>query len=83
MQVRSLALFAGLRIWCCHELRCRSQEQLGSGVAVAVVRLADVAPIQPLAWEPPYATGTGLKSKKNKKQKKTQKVIEGGMGVAT
>ena len=27
----------GLRIWCCHELRCRSQTKLGSGIAVAVV----------------------------------------------
>ena len=35
--VQSLALLSGLRIWCCHELRCRSQMQLRSGVAVAVV----------------------------------------------
>jgi len=27
-------------------------------------RLAAVAPIQPLAWEPPYAVGVALKSKK-------------------
>ena len=26
----------GLRIQCCHELRCRSQTQLGSGLAVAL-----------------------------------------------
>ena len=32
-----------------------------------------VAPIQPLAWEPPYATGTGLKSKKKKKKKERKK----------
>ena len=30
----------GLRIQHCHELQCRSQMQLGSGVAVAVARLA-------------------------------------------
>ena len=39
MQVRSLdslALLSGLRIHRCHELLCRSQMQLGSGVAVAV-----------------------------------------------
>ena len=29
-------------------------------------RLAAVAPIQPLAWELPYATGEALKSKKKK-----------------
>ena len=30
-------------------------------------RLADVAPIRPLAWEPPYATGAALKSNKQTK----------------
>ena len=39
--VQSLALLNGLKIWHCHELWCRP---------------AAVAPIQPLAWEPPYAT---------------------------
>ena len=37
MQVQSLASLSGLRIWCCQELCCRSQTQLRSGVAVAVV----------------------------------------------
>ena len=37
MQVRSLALFSGLRISCCHELWCRSQTRLRSGIAVPVV----------------------------------------------
>ena len=39
MQVRSLASLSGLRIWRCHELWCRSQTQLGSCIAVAVVQL--------------------------------------------
>ena len=30
--------------------------------------LAAAAPIQPLAWEPPYALGAALKSKKKKKK---------------
>ena len=30
-------------------------------------RLAAAAPIQPLAWELPYATGAALKKKKKKK----------------
>ena len=34
--VRSLALLTRLRIWHCHELWCRSQTRLRSGVAVAV-----------------------------------------------
>lgn len=36
-------------------------------------RLAAMALIQPLAWEPPYATGVALKSKKKKEEK--EKVI--------
>ena len=32
-----------------------------------------VAPIRPLAWEPPYATGVALKSQKKKKKKKEKK----------
>ena len=31
-------------------------------------RLAATAPIQPLAWEPPYAAAAALKSKKFKKR---------------
>ena len=52
MQVQSLALLSGLRIWCCHELQCR---------------LAAAAQIQPLAWKLPYATGVALKKKKQNK----------------
>ena len=49
-QVQSLALLSELRIWHCHELWCRSQTRLGSGIAVAVVYgLAATALIQPLA----------------------------------
>ena len=36
-------------------------------------RLAAGAPIGPLAWEPPYATGVGLKRKKKKKQRHLSK----------
>ena len=38
MRVQSLALLSGLRIQLCSELWCRSQMQLGSCVAVAVVQ---------------------------------------------
>ena len=37
MWLRSLALLSGLRIQCCHEMWCRSQMQLRSDIAVAVV----------------------------------------------
>ena len=36
-------------------------------------RLAAVAPIGPLAWEPPYAVGVALKSKTKQKKKKKKK----------
>ena len=32
-------------------------------------RLAAVAPIQPLAWKPPYAMGVALKDQKKKKNR--------------
>ena len=37
IQVRTLALLRGLKIWCCRALQHRSQLQLGSGIAVAMV----------------------------------------------
>ena len=48
MQVGSLASLSGLRIWHCRELQCRLQTQLGSGVVVAVCRLAVAVQIPPL-----------------------------------
>ena len=63
--VRSLALLGGLGIQHCSELWCRLQTQLGSDVVVAL--------IQPLAWEPLYAMGVDLKSKKTKQNKTKQK----------
>ena len=37
--------------------------------------LAAIAPIQPLAWEPPYAMGIAPRSKKKKKKKKSFRTI--------
>ena len=59
---RSLALLSGLRIQCCRELWCR---------------LAAIAPIRLLAWEPPYAAGTApemAKRQKTYKQTKPQDI---------
>ena len=47
-KVWSLALVSRLKIWHCCELWCRP---------------AATAPIQPLAWESPYAVGAALKKK--------------------
>ena len=44
---------------------------LGSGVALAVAYASAVAPIQPLAWEPPYSTGIAIK-RKNKQETENQ-----------
>ena len=41
-------------------------------------RPAAAAPIQPLAWEPPYATGATLKRQKDQKNKKERKRIQIG-----
>ena len=35
-------------------------------------RLAAAAPIRPLAWEPPYATGAAQEKAKKKKKKKSK-----------
>ena len=65
LQVRSLALLSGLRLWHCCELWCRLQTWLRSRVAVALLR--------PLAWEPPYAAGAALEKAKRQKKKKKKK----------
>ena len=56
---------SGLRIWLCRELWCRLQMRLGSTAWLWLWgRQAATAPVQPLAWEPPYAMGTAHKKKK-------------------
>ena len=64
LRVRSLPLLSGLTIRRCHELWCRSVScgvgcRLGSDPTLLWLwrRPVATAPIQPLAWEPPYATG--------------------------
>ena len=44
-------------------------------------RFAAVALIRPLAWEPPYAVGAGLKKTKRKKKKmiSNQRVLKNGV----
>ena len=38
-------------------------------------RPAAVAPVQPLAWDPPYAMDAALKGQKDKKKKRFSKMI--------
>ena len=61
MWVPSLASLSGLRIWHCRGLWCRSQTQLRSGVAVALVQAGSCSSDGPLAWDPPRAAGAALK----------------------
>ena len=35
-----------------------------------------VAPVRPLAWEPPYSSGTALKGQKDKKKEKKEKGLK-------
>ena len=61
MQVQSLVLLSGLKIWHCHELWCR---------------LAAVALIGPLAWESPYAIGAALKKQNNNNNKNLENAFD-------
>ena len=51
-------------------MSCGVAHRRGSDPTVLWHRLAAVAPIRPLAWEPPYAASAALKRRKTKKKKK-------------
>ena len=70
LRVRSLASLSGSRIRRYRELWCGLQTRLGSHIAVAVVQAGGYSSDSTLAWEPPYALGAALKSKKQKEKKK-------------
>ena len=55
-------------------MSCGVGHRHGSDPALLLLRcmLAATAPIQPLAWEPPYATGVALKQPKRKKKKENE-----------
>ena len=74
LRVRSLALLSGLRIRCCRELWYRPQI-CGSDLVLLWLwrRLVAIAPIRPLAWEPPYATRVAQEIAKRLKKKKKKK----------
>ena len=61
MQVQSLASLSWLRIQCCWEL--------GSDPRLLWLwcRPAAAAPVRPLAWELPYASGAALKNTKKER----------------
>ena len=72
MRIQSLVSLSGQRILLCGELWCRSQTGWDLLLLWLWCRAAAVAPIPPLAWELPYASGAALKRKKKKERKKTK-----------
>ena len=79
LHVQSLALLSGLRIQHC--VSCTVSRLRGSDPVWLWLWLAVVAPIRPLAWEPPYAVGMTLKRQKDQKKRKKEKEKGGGGGV--
>ena len=77
---RSLAPLSGLRIWHCLELWCRSQMQLGSGIAVALAWAGSYNSNLSPSLGTSYAAGVALeKTKKDpppKKKERTRKIIK-------
>ena len=64
---------------------CGVVRRLGSDLALLWLwyRPAAVAPIRPLAWEPPYASRVALKRQKTKKKKKKKEwAPSAGAGTA-
>ena len=76
MRVQSLASLSGLRIW--HFCELCVGHRCGSDPALLWLWCwpAAVAPIRPLAWEPPYATDAALKKQKNPNQNKQKTVTK-------
>ena len=59
-----VALLSGLRIRHCRELQCRLRHGSDPALLWLWYRPEATAPIRPLLWEPPYATGAALRDKK-------------------
>ena len=82
LRIQSLALLSGLTIRHCRELWCRLQTGSDPALLWLWRRPVATAPIQPLAWEPPYAAGaaqeiaaaatTTTTTKQNKTKQKQQ-----------
>ena len=64
---------SGLRIWHCRELWCRSQTQLGPGIAVAVVKVGSYSSNLTPSLGTSICHRCGLKKKTKKKKKKKEK----------
>ena len=69
MGIQYLALLSGSGIQNCCELCVGCRYSLDLELLWLWHRLEAVAPIRPLACEPPYAAGAALKRQKKKKKK--------------
>ena len=74
MRVQSLALFSGQGSGIAMSCGVGHRHGLGPTLLWLWARPVATAPIGPLAWEPPYAEGMGLKRQKTKQNKKTHMV---------
>ena len=76
-RVPSLTPLSELRIWCC--CGCGVGPRRGSDPVLLWLwrRLAAVARIKPLAWEPPCAVGAALKGQKQANKQKASFKISG------
>ena len=74
--VWSLALLSGFRIQCFHELWCRLQTWLGSGVAMAVMKASSYSSNSTPSLGTSICRGCGPKKTKDKKKKKREREIE-------
>ena len=72
-QVWSLASLGGLRIWHCHELWCRLQTRLRSGIAVVVAKASSCSSDLTPSLGISICCKCGPKKKRNNKDKKKQK----------
>ena len=70
MQVQSLALLSGLKIWHCYKMQYRSQMWLG--MAFLWCRPAAAALILSLTWEQNMSQVWLLKKRKKEKKKKKE-----------
>ena len=57
-------------------MRCGVGHRCGSDLVLLWHRRAAVAPIRPLAWEPPYTTGAALRRPKTKEKKNKEKILQ-------
>ena len=67
--IRSLASLSGLRIQHCLELWVSHRHGSDPVLLWLWYRPAAVAPIRPLAWEPPSAAGVAERKKENIKER--------------